>query len=1068
MQKYDHQKVEKKWQKTWDETGANKIDKDDTAKPKFYLLDMYPYPSGDGLHMGHTEAYTANDIFSRYKKATGFNVLHPTGFDSFGLPAENYAVKTGVHPKETTKTNSENFTRQLKSLGIDYDYDEMVTTSEPNYYKWTQWLFIQFFKNDLVYKKTDTVNWCDSCKTVLANEQVEGGACERCKKDVMQKPIPSWFFKITDFAQDLIDGHEKIDWPEHTRKNQINWIGKSEGAEIEFVVPRVVNDDPNEARSFIMGEKNISEKDINAVGGEIVEATKNGFLCVRFPKSSAKAFEELIVEKMEPGFWNEYLTDDEVVFIFKHKDSSVERLVLSEETDAAIVELGNKFNDDEPTDESAWAWLANNSWYAPIVPKVRVFTTRPDTLFGATYMVLSPEHELVGKLSEKIENKADVDKYVAAAAKKTDLERTVETKEKTGVELKGVKAINPANNEEVPIFIADYVLAHYGTGAIMAVPAHDERDWDFAKQFGIEIRQVIAPRLIQTTEPGAFREGEPMVFRNGVIALVKHWSEDKYIALKWKEVEWGTLLTGGIEDDETPEQTVLKEVREETGFMNAKITRDMGVVDGMFYHVPKKENRTVHGHMFYIELQDDAQEQISDEEEARHSVEWLTLDELKSFLTAPTHHHAVEVFEKGDSPYVSDGNLVNSDKFNDLDNLEAKEMITKAVGGEMKTTYKLRDWSISRQRYWGAPIPIVYDPEGNPHVVPDEHLPWLLPEDVDFMPTGEAPLAQSKELKERTEKIFGEGWTPEVDTMDTFVCSSWYYLRYPDPHNDEEFCRESRLKHWLPVDLYVGGAEHTYLHLMYARFFTKAMQKIGLLDFDEPFLKMRHQGMVLDAEGVKMSKSKGNIVNPDDMVERFGADSVRMYMMFAAPLADEILWNENGIVGVVRFLERVWRLQGNTVDEKSPDAERSLHKLIRKVGGDIEELKFNTAIAAMMSFVNEVEKSSITKEQYATFVRILAPFAPHIAEELWEAGGGEGSVHTHPWPKFDESLAKDEEVTIAVQVNGKVRGSVVVANDSDEATVLEVVQGEDKLSRWLEGEPKKVIFVPNRLINLVL
>lgn len=956
MQKYDHQKVEKKWQKTWEETDANKIDKDDTAKPKFYLLDMYPYPSGDGLHMGHTEAYTANDIFSRYKKAIGFNVLHPTGFDSFGLPAENYAVKTGVHPKETTKTNSENFTRQLKSLGIDYDYDEMVTTSEPNYYKWTQWLFIQFFKNDLVYKKTDTVNWCDSCKTVLANEQVEGGACERCKSEVMQKPIPSWFFKITDFAQDLVDGHEKIDWPEHTRKNQINWIGKSEGAELTFKV-------------------------------------------------------------------------------------------------------------------------------ADLDEEIRVFTTRPDTLFGATYMVLSPEHELVGKLADKIENKTDVDKYVAAAAKKTDLERTVETKEKTGVELKGVKAINPANSEEIPIFIADYVLAHYGTGAIMAVPAHDERDWDFAKQFDIPIKTVIA------NETGEKRDNEE--FRDGGAAVVFDPQQQKYAVSEWQDDGRLTLYAGGVDDGETVHEAILREVKEESGLTKYSNVEWIDVARAHYFNGAKKVNRVARAECLLLILEDNIPQEITLEEHENFELAWKSADDIKEYWETHnddgTYSHYIEFLNRGVAraiemgvdttsnpekfkvgPRIERGIIENSGEFSGLSSEEGGEKIAKAVGGEMKATYKLRDWSISRQRYWGAPIPIVYDPEGNPHVVPDEHLPWLLPEDVDFMPTGEAPLAQSKELKERTEKIFGKGWTPEVDTMDTFVCSSWYYLRYPDPHNDEEFCRQDRLKHWLPVDLYVGGAEHTYLHLMYARFFTKAMQKIGLLDFDEPFLKMRHQGMVLDAEGVKMSKSKGNIVNPDDMVERFGADSVRMYMMFAAPLADEILWNENGIVGVVRFLERVWRLQGNIVDEKSPDVERSLHKLIRKVGGDIEELKFNTAIAAMMSFVNEVEKSLITKEQYATFVRILAPFAPHIAEELWEAGGGEGSVHTQAWPVFDESLAKDEEVTIAVQVNGKVRGSVVVANDSDEATVLEVVKGEDKLSRWLEGEPKKVIFVPNRLINLVL
>ena len=809
MQKYNHSKIEKKWQEVWKKTNANAIDKDDTSKPKFYLLDMFPYPSGDGLHMGHTEAYTANDIFSRYKKAQGFNVLHPTGFDSFGLPAENYAIKTGTHPKETTKTNTENFQKQLATLGIDYDFSESVTTSDPSYYKWTQWLFTQMFKNDLVYKKTDTVNWCDSCKTVLANEQVEGGACERCKNDVVQKAIPSWFFKTTDFAEELIEGHDEIDWPEATRKNQINWIGKSEGAEIDFPV------------------KDIEEK-------------------------------------------------------------------------------------------------------------ITVFTTRPDTLFGATYMVLAPEHALVQEFLEHAENKEEIEAYIQQTAKKTDLERTVDTKEKTGVQLKGIFAINPANNEEIPVFIADYVLAHYGTGAIMAVPAHDERDFEFAKKNKLPTKKVVDT--------------------NGSVA--------------------------GYADK-----------------------------DGV-------------GHI------------QSDKEE------W-------------------------NDHYAHLGKLINSDEFTGLNSEEAKQKITEYVGGVMKTTYKLRDWSISRQRYWGAPIPIVYNPQGEAHVVPDEHLPWTLPEDVDFVPTGEAPLAKSEELKKRTIEIFGEGWTPEVDTMDTFVCSAWYYLRYPDPHNDEEFCRKDRLEHWLPIDLYVGGAEHTYLHLLYARFFTKALHKMGLLNFDEPFLKLRHQGMVLDEYGVKMSKSKGNVVNPDDMVERFGADAVRMYMMFAAPLADEVLWNENGIVGTVRFLERVWKLQEKLAPVTDETIVRSLHKLTKKITEDIEDLKFNTAIASCMSFLNEVDRSEIAQKEYAIFVRLLAPFAPHISEELWSNVGNENSVHTESWPKHDEKLLVDEEVTIVVQINGKVRGNVVVATDADEKTVLEAVKNDKKLGRWLEGDAQRVIFVPNKLMNLV-
>ena len=955
MQKYDHTKIETKWQKRWDETNANKIDKDDTSTPKFYLLDMFPYPSGDGLHMGHTEAYTANDIFSRYKKANGFNVLHPTGFDSFGLPAENYAIKTGVHPKETTAANCANFTKQLKSLGIDYDYDEMVTTSDPSYYKWTQWLFVQLFNNNLVYKKTDTVNWCDSCKTVLANEQVENGVCERCGHEVVQKPIPSWFFKITDFAEELIEGHEKLDWPEHTRKNQENWIGKSEGAEIVFPVTQV----------------------------------------------------------------NEEIT---------------------------------------------------------------VFTTRPDTLFGATYMVLAPEHPLIEKLNDVIENREEVASYIDQARKKTDMERTVEAKEKTGVELKGITATNPATHEEIPIFIADYVLGHYGTGAIMAVPAHDERDWEFARQFNLPIHQVIAP---ETGTPH-----EEAVRRDGGCAVIFDPQQQKYAVGKRFNGLLG-LYAGGKEGNESVQEAILREVREESGFHNFTHTETIGTAYAHYFNAVKEKRVCAAATCMLLILEDTDQLPLQLEEHEDLELVWVTADEILKNWEESSHGdgsldhwrwflkqsvgRAIELgFDTSSSkkeyeysPYLEKGILINSGKFDDFKSDDAKKKITKEVDGKMKTTYRLRDWSISRQRYWGAPIPIVYDPEGNAHAVPEEHLPWLLPEDVDFVPTGEAPLAQSDELQERTERIFGKGWTPEVDTMDTFVCSAWYYLRYPDPHNEEEFCRKDRLEHWLPVDLYVGGAEHTYLHLMYARFFTKALNKIGILNFDEPFLKLRHQGMVLDHNGVKMSKSKGNVVTPDDMVERFGADAVRMYMMFAAPLSDEVLWNEDGIVGTVRFLERVWRLQEKATGDYTGDLERSLHKLIHKVGTDIEDLKFNTAIAAMMSFINEAEKEGISVDQYKTFVRILAPFAPHVSEELWEVLGNTTSVHTESWPQFDYALLKDELVTIAVQFNGKVRGDIRIAADSSEDDVFAMVKKDEHFEKWVSGEPKRIIFVPNRLINLV-
>jgi leucyl-tRNA synthetase len=844
MKKYDHKSIEKKWQERWQENKAFKINKEnntkyfESEKEKFYILDMFPYPSGDGLHMGHTESYASTDIFYRYKKMKGFNVLHPQGFDAFGLPAENYAIKTGVHPKKSTQKNIENYIKQMKSLGLAYDFEESVVTSTEEYYKWTQWIFIKFFENNLAYKKTSTINWCDSCKTGLANEQVEGGRCERCKNEVTQKEVPGWFLKITDFADDLIEDLKKVDWPEHTKKNQINWIGRSEGSLIEFKI-----------------------------------------------KDLKKTF--------------------------------------------------------------------------------KVFTTRADTLFGVTYCVLAPENKLLEELKDNIKNWQEVREYVEKTKKRTEMER-LEAKTKTGVELKGVTVINPANNEEVSLFISDYVLAGYGTGAVMAVPAHDERDFEFAKKFGLKRVEV-------------------------------------------------------IEGDETNFAGLLKDKDKENSF--------------------KKNVKAVK--------------------------------------------------EINNNTYSGVGVLVNSDKFNGMDSKEAKKAITEFVGGKTTRNYRLRDWSVSRQRYWGAPIPIVYSPEGEAVAVPEEHLPWILPEDVDFVPTGEAPLKNSKELYVRTEKIFGKGWTPETNTLDTFFDSSWYFLRYPDPHNEKEFCSKKRLKHWLPVDLYIGGQEHTYMHLLYARFFVKAMRKIGLLDFSEPFLKLRHQGMVLDEKGVKMSKSKGNVINPDEMVERFGADAVRMYMMFAGPLEDDVMWDENKVVGVYRFLEKVWDYvcMYNVMSKKYPEALNSgrfeflINKTIKKVEDDIKNLKFNTAISQLMICISGIRRFDVNKEgkevggnyslisrvDLESFLKILAPFAPHITEEIWSELGNSESIHKESWPQYDENLVKDEKINFVVQVNGKLRDVLEITVNISEEEIKILAKKSKKIQKWLDGkEIKKEIFIKGRLLNIIV
>ncbi|MFH0846150.1 MAG: class I tRNA ligase family protein [Patescibacteria group bacterium] len=928
MKKYNHKKIEIKWQKIWAENQVVKIDKDDT-KNKFYMLDMFPYPSGEGLHMGHTESYTASDVYTRFKTMQGFNVLHPQGFDAFGLPAENYAIKTGIDPKTSTAQNISNFIGQMKSLGLRYDFDEKVVTYEPEYYKWTQWLFTKFFENDLVYKKTSKINWCESCQTGIANEQVVGGACERCGTQIVQKEIPGWFFKITDFADALIDDLDTVDWPEYTKKNQKNWVGRSEGALIKFQI------------------------------------------------SKSKE------TKLNP-------------------------------------------NDKIQKDENF----------------IEVFTTRPDTLFGATYMVLAPEHELLQELKSEISNWDEVEKYISDSQKKTEMDR-IEAKEKTGVKLEGISAINPANSEEISVFIADYVLSGYGTGAIMAVPAHDERDFEFATKFEIEIREVISPEISKyLVVEKSLENCEENLKKFGEIKINSH------------DEDWGNFYEVLVLKDK--EQNFIDYLK------NNLLPEEISKASSFYTDSCGTSN--------YVVFKDNVFKVLTKQ----------GLEEFKKYGRSVGIPE--EQLDVKPTVFTEKGILMNSGQFDGMSSEEAKKKITEFVGGELTTNYRLRDWSMSRQRYWGCPIPIVYSPEGEPKLVPEEHLPWLLPIDVDFVPSGKSPLEKSMEFRERTEKIFGKGWTPEFDTMDTFVDSSWYFLRYPDAHNDKEFCSQKR-KQWLPVDLYIGGAEHTYMHLLFSRFFVKAMQKIGLLNFNEPFLKLRHQGMVLDANGKKMSKSKGNVVNPNEMVERFGADSVRTYMLFAAPLEDEVMWNENNIVGVYRFLERVWNQAEKLESESSDKVKNALHKTIRKVQSDVEDLKYNTAVSEMMKLINLIKDEKISQADYEIFLKILAPFAPHMTEELWyllhksqtNVDGTQTdvekfkSIHNEKWPEFDENLAKDTKHIIVIQVNGKVRSEIEIEEGEPEEAIKEKALNDENIKKWIgDNLVKKAIYIKDKLLNIVV
>lgn len=824
---YDHQAIEEKWQAFWEqaqlfqhsELGSGGAD--GVLRDPLYLLFAFAYPSGSGLHVGHVESKTALDIIARFYRMQGRDVFFPVGWDAFGLPAENYAIKTGVPPATTTKEAITTFRRQIKRIGISYDWANELATNHPEYYRWTQWLFIQLYNKGLAYQGDGMVNWCPSCQTVLANEQVVNGACERCDSEVIQKKMKQWFFKITEYKDELIAGLDQVDWPAATKQQQLNWIGKSEGATISFPL-----------------------------------------------QSNGKKIAEL-----------------------------------------------------------------------------EVYTTAHDTIFGCTFMVVAPEHTLLTKHKSAITNWEAVSEYIEKASSKTDLQRQT-NKEKSGIQVEGLSLLNPFTQESVPLFVADYVLANYGTGAIMAVPAHDERDHEFALKHQLPVKSIV--------------EGD-------------------------------------------------------TAF--------------------------------------------------------ISYSKIKEQPTQFT--------------------LANSGKYSGLNFKAGRQAIlqdAQAQGfGRVTTQYKLRDWLISRQRYWGAPIPIVYDPEGKPHPVKEEHLPWTLPTDVDFKPTGESPLTSSKEFKSRVEKLYGKGWRPEYDTMDTFVDSSWYYLRYVDARNTSVFARRERLEQWLPVDFYMIGPEHIVLHLLYSRFFTKFLRDEGHLEFDEPFTKMRHQGMILGPDGKKMSKSKGNVINPDEVIEKFGADTLRMYEMFMGPIEADKPWDVRAVVGVYKFLQRVHKKVSEAFTEQvktsDPLVERKLHQTIKKITGDIPSLKFNTAIAALMEFLNSWESApgSLKQSDLESFILLLAPFAPFLAEELWQmvkdketADRGTNSlqsVHLEHWPVWSEDLAREELVTLAVQVNGKVRAELEVAHQllENETEVTAQAQALPALTKYLEGQVVvKTIYVPGKIVSLVL
>lgn len=798
---YNHKVIEKKWQKVWDDEKAFAV-KNDYSKPKYYALVEFPYPSGQGLHVGHPRPYTALDIVARKRRMQGYNVLYPMGWDAFGLPTENYAIKNKIHPKLVTKDNVERFKNQLHSLGYSFDWDREVNTTDPEYYKWTQWIFLKLFKEGLAYKKEMPINWCTSCKVGLANEEVVNGVCERCGSSVVRKVKSEWMLKITEYADKLLEGLEDVDYIEKVKTSQKNWIGRSKGAEVDF-------------------------------------------------------------------------------------------------------QLAGKED------------------------KLRVYTTRPDTLFGATYMVISPEHPLIDKYSSEINNMSAIEEYREIASRKSEFERTELVKEKTGVELDGIKAVNPVNGKEIPIWISDYVLMTYGTGAIMAVPAHDTRDWEFAKKFNLPLVQVVQGKKPVDVNEEAFTD-------------------------------------------------------------------------------------------------------------------------------------------------VATGTLINSDFLNGLEVTAAKakmiEFLTEKGIGTAKINYKLRDWVFSRQRYWGEPIPIVHCEKCGYVPIDESELPLMLPDVESYMPTdnGESPLAAMTDWVNTTCPCCGGAAKRETDTMPQWAGSSWYFLRYTDPHNEEALASPEALKYWLPVDWYNGGMEHTTLHLLYSRFWHKFLYDQKVVPTPEPYQRRTSHGMILGENGEKMSKSRGNVVNPDDIVTEYGADTLRTYEMFIGAFDLSASWSEDGVKGCRRFLDRVWKLQDIIVDgdEYSEDMVTKMHQTIKKVSTDFENLKYNTAIAAMMALINEFyKKGQVTRGEFKTLIILLNPVAPHITEELWEKLGFEGRVYEAAWAEYDEEKTIESTIEIAVQINGKTRAVIKLAADVSKEDAIKA--GKEAVAEKLTGNIVKEIYVPGRIVNIV-
>ena len=935
------QNVEKKWQEYWKNhhTFEAHIDK---SKEKYYYLVEFPYPSGAGLHVGHVRSYTALDTLARKKRLMGYNVLFPMGWDAFGAPAEQYAIKNHIHPSIAVKENIKTFKSQIEKLGISFDWSREFATTDPEYYKWTQWQFLQLFKHGMAYKAKKNINWCPKCKMGLSNEDSSGGVCERCGTQVVQKEKEQWMLRMSDYAEDLIDGLNDTDFQERTKVAQINWIGKSTGAEVDFKLKQV----------------------------------------------------------------NEKLT---------------------------------------------------------------VYTTRPDTLYGVTFMVIAPEHPYVDLYSGLIKNMNEVIDYREQTNKKTEFERTQLVKDKTGIKLEGLSAINPINNKEIPIYISDYVMMNYGTGAIMAVPAHDTRDYDFAKKFGIDIIQVLEE------ETGTPHSDESK--KNSIVAIVYDEKQDKYLTINWGN-NGGRLFVGGtIKENESSLECAIREIAEETGYTDISLVKTAFKINHHYYAYNKDKYFNIQATPFLFTLNSDKMVSQNLDDDEKFKVEWVSKDIIQKEIVDELHKKSFE-YTVNETAMVGDGIHINSDV---LDGLHKEEAISKMISyleekgiGRKKTNYKLQDWIFTRQRFWGEPIPLIYCDDCGWVAVPDEDLPVLLPNVAEYEPTddGESPLARIDEFVNTTCPHCGKPAKRETDTMPNWAGSSWYWLRYMDPHNDKEFASREALEYWGKVDWYNGGMEHATRHLLYARFWNQFLYNIGLVPNKEPFKVRASHGMILGEGGVKMSKSLGNVINPDDIVAEYGADTLRTYEMFIGDYEKEATWSEQGLNGCKRYLDRVVRLGEKVNDslEYSSELEKDIHKTIKKVTEDIDALKFNTAVSSLMILLNKMEKmDSISKKDYRTYLTLLNPIAPHITEELNEEYQLGNAICESSWPSYEEDKLVDSEKEIAVQVNGKVRATILVHIDDTDDIIKEKALSEDNVKKHIEGkEIVKIIVIKGKIVNIVV